>query len=320
MTSLNGNAASVAALDRVAHLVGRTPHLDITDFGKNSAKVFLKLEGRNPTGSVKDRAAFAMVRAALAARHPGDPPPTLLDASSGNMACSIAYLAALAGAPATVVVSSKLTAEKRQIIEHFGATIVQVGDRTIDGNQHCQALIAQADGARFAFLDQLHNWANPGAHYLTTGPEILEASPNCAMVVASLGSGGTLSGIARYVKERRPEIVVVAVESQAGTKLPGVGGFDDGDYVTPFIAEADRQGWFDRRIKVSRDDAVRCAAVLRSRGVFAGLQTGAVTHAARLAAFDHAIDGDVVVISGDAAWKDISAQAAAPFVAAWLRE
>lgn len=234
-----------------------------------------------------------------------DTQPVILDASSGNMACSIAYFGSLLGLPTRVAVSSKLTKEKRDFLELFGASVIVVGERTIDGNQYCQQLVKEGNSENYLFLDQLHNWDNPRAHYEGTGPEILRDFPNCRMIVGSLGSGGTLLGTARFLKQHIPDIVVVATESVNGTRIPGVGAFDDGDYVTPFIHAGIAERCFDVRYQVSLAAAAERVLAARAQGVFGGLQTGAVLHAAMAVVRDHDIAGDVVVVSGDSGWKNV---------------
>lgn len=290
--------------DDVTQMIGRTPHVRVAAPESPGARLHVKLEGCNPTGSVKDRAGFRMIQEALAsgALCPG---MTMLDASSGNMACALAYFGRILGYPATLAVSSKLTEDKRNFLRYYGATLHEVGDFTIEGNHFCRELVEREATGHYCFFDQLHNWANPRAHYESTGPEILEAFPDVAMVVASLGSGGTLLGTAQFLKEQRPQVRIVAVQSAPGTRLPGTGSFDDGDYVTPFIRKGMEEGVFDQVVKVGEADAVRSTLRLRDQGIFGGLQTGGVFHAALEAVRTSGTGGDVVFVSGDAGWKNI---------------
>ena len=245
-----------------------------------------------------------MIRAALAAGtlKPG---MSILDASSGNMACSIALLARILNHRATLVVSSKLTDDKRNYLRYYGASIVQIGDFTIDGNRYCRELVKSDDG-QYLFLDQLHNWANPQAHLESTGPEILGSVPDVSMIVGSLGSGGTLYGTALYAKRQSASVSIVAVQAASGSRIPGVGGFDDGDYVTPFIEKGRRDCLFDHTYLASERDAMRRTAELRDEGIFVGLQTGAVLHAAIDIATSLSASGNIVIISGDSGWKSLS--------------
>ena len=293
----------MSAFDGIRQLVGRTPHLRVCAPEAPGARFHAKLEGMNPTGSVKDRPGVMMI---AAARDSGElrPGTTLLDASSGNMGCSLAFFGRLLGHPVTVVANSKLTEDKRAFLRFYGAEIVQVGDFTIQGNEWCRERITRPDGDRFLFVDQLHNPANPRAHFEGTGPEILAAFPEVAMVVASVGSGGTLFGTASYLKRERPEVKVVGVESALGTRLPGTGSFLAGDdYETPFVLQG-RAGVFDHTVRITLDDAGRRTLQLRDQGVFCGLQTGGVFHGAVQAAQELGVEGDVVFISGDAGWKN----------------
>lgn len=285
-------------------MMGNTPHVSIQTPEAPSAHIYAKLEGYNPTGSIKDRACLYMIRKKIdeGALRPG---MTLLDASSGNMACAIAYYGRMLGYPSLVVANSKLTPDKRRFIEYCNAELLLVGDFTIDGNRYCAERAEQEKSGKFCFLDQLHNWANPQAHYETTGPEILADFPNLAMLVGSLGSGGALAGTARYVKEKRPETKVIAVQAASGTKLPGTGSFDDGDYVTPFIHNARNEGLFDHTLKIKEQDAVHRSRQLKDQGLFCGLQTGGVLHAAITAVEQFGVTGDVVILSGDTGWKNM---------------
>ena len=298
-------------LNDMFELVGCTPHVRV----KNdlSERIYIKLESQNPTGSVKDRACVSLIRDALArdADDPGAlrPGKILLDASSGNMACAIAYFGRILGYQARLFSSSKLTADKRAFIEYFGASLDITGTFTIEGNHACRE-IAEAEPERYCFLDQLHNWANPKAHVESTGPEILNAHPELSMVVASLGSGGSLYGTASFLKERLPDLVVVAVEAAAGTRLPGTGAFDDGDYITPFIQKGRDDGLFDHRIQVSYEQAAEATRRLRDQGIFTGIQTGGVFHSCLEAVRRTGVEGDVVFLAGDSGWKNMEKLAA----------
>jgi [CysO sulfur-carrier protein]-thiocarboxylate-dependent cysteine synthase len=284
----------------VLNMVGNTPHVRVRC--ESSAAIYLKVEGCNPTGSIKDRAGLHMILNAIE-RGSLKPHQTLLDASSGNMACAIAFYGKMLGYQTKVVVNSKVTASKKDFISYFGAEVEQVGDFTIDGNRYCRELAEKDD--RYYFLDQLHNWANPEAHYQTTGPEILNEFPDITMLVGSLGSGGSLLGTARALKEKAPHVKVVAVEAASGTKLPGTGSFDDGDYVSPFISKGYEERFFDEVIKINESDAIRVTHCLKQQGLFCGLQTGGVVHAAHTVARRDRVKGNVVVLSGDSGWKNI---------------
>lgn len=289
--------------EALASMVGNTPLISIPSPAASSAQLLLKLEGYNPTGSVKDRACVAMLQAMK--RDPSwDCSKTLIDASSGNMGCSIAYFGKVLGVSVRIVSSRKLTAEKRRFMEYFGAAVETVGDFTIEGNRYCED-IAAADPDKWYFLDQLHNSENPAAHVRGTGPEILSKVPDVTAVIGSIGSGGTLLGIGRYLKQANDNIKVFAVEAASGTRLPGTAALVDGDYRTPFIEEGFKRNIFDFSIQVSETEALDMAGPLTSTGVFGGLQTYAVIAAAWRLIESHGLRGDVVVISGDTGWKNM---------------
>jgi [CysO sulfur-carrier protein]-thiocarboxylate-dependent cysteine synthase len=295
---------SVPNFEALASMVGSTPILQVPSPVGACSRLLVKLEGYNPTGSVKDRACVALFKAMI--RDPGwKPSQTLLDASSGNMGCSIAYFGKALGMSVHVVSSRKLTTEKRRFMEYFGASVETIGDFTIEGNEHCREL-AKAEPERWYFLDQLHNSKNPIAHFRGTGPEILSKVPDVTAVIGSIGSGGTLLGVGRYLKQANDRIKIFAVEAASGTRLPGTAALVDGDYRTPFIEEGIRD-IFDLSIQVSEAEAVGMAGLLSATGVFGGLQTCAVIAAAWRLIESHNLHGDVVVISGDTGWKNMDA-------------
>jgi cysteine synthase len=289
--------------EALASLVGNTPLLRIPAPAASRARLLVKLEGCNPTGSVKDRACVAMLKAMK--RDPGwDRSKTLLDASSGNMGCSLAYFGHAMGIDVRIVSSHKLTSEKRRFMEYFGAAVETIGDFTIEGNQHCKKL-AGSDPGKYYFLDQLHNAENPVAHFAGTGPEILSKAPGVSAVVGSIGSGGTLLGTGRYLKQVDERIAIFAVEAASGTRLPGTAALVDGDYRTPFIEEGFKCNTFDLSVQVSEAEAVGMARLLTVAGLFGGLQTFAVIAAAWRLIESHNLQGDVVAISGDTGWKNM---------------
>jgi [CysO sulfur-carrier protein]-thiocarboxylate-dependent cysteine synthase len=296
---------SISNFESIASRVGNTPILAIPEYQASNARLLIKLEGDNPTGSVKDRACVAMLRA-MALDPEWNPSKVLLDASSGNMGCSLAYFGRAMGVPVRIFSSSKLTAEKRAFIEYFGASVETVGEFTIEGNKYCLEL-AQSEPSRWYFLDQLHNPANPLAHSSETGPEIFSQVPEVTAVVGSIGSGGTLLGVGRYLKQVNHAIKVIAVEAASGTRLPGTAALADGDYRTPFIQEGFAHGIFDCSIQVSEAEAIDMARLLPATGVFGGLQTFAVLAGALRAIESFGLNGDIVVISADTGWKNMDA-------------
>lgn len=288
--------------EEAIQMVGNTPHMRVRSDLANAC-IYLKLEGCNPTGSIKDRTCTELVQDAL---NCGDLRPgiCLLDASSGNFGCALAYYARLLGYDTFVVSSSKLTAAKKDFMEFYGAELRLVGSFTIEGNHFCREMVKAKPG-KYCFLDQLHNWGNPRAHYKTTGPEILSAFPDVSLIVGSLGSGGSLLGTAQYIKERVPQVRVVAVQAAIGSRLPGTASLNEGDYVTPFIEKGFRENVFDHTVEVTEAQAIAGALRLRDEGIFCGLQTGGVLHAAEETAKQRNIAGKIVVLSGDSGWKNL---------------
>lgn len=290
--------------DDMTQLIGNTACVRIRTAEATGVNFYVKLEAFNPTASLKDRACFFIIRRKLE-RGELKPSMTLLDASSGNFACAVAYYGKLLGYKAAVVVNSKLTADKRNFLRFFGATIHQVGDFTIEGNHYCREIANGPNGSQYCFLDQLHNWDNPMAYYETLAPEIVNAFPNLSMVVGSLGSGGSMLGVGEFIKQNKPGVKVVTVQAASGTRLPGTASFDDGDYVTPFIKKGLDSQIFEATEKITEQDAIKRTMELREQGVFCGLQTGGVFHGAIRAAQRLNVHGDVVIISGDSGWKNM---------------
>lgn len=285
-------------------MIGNTPLVRFRAPEVPDVRIWVKLEGYNPTGCVKDRACIYLIRDAIEQGRLKKG-MTLLDASSGNMATALAYYGKILGYPVKVVCSNKLTADKAEFLSYFDAELVLHGDFTWEGNRYCRDVIAPSEPGRYCFLDQLHNWANPRAAYETMGPEILRELPDVRLVTASLGSGGTLTGTAQFMRERSPSTRMVAVEGAAGTKIPGTGAFVDGDYITPFIQHSLGRDYFDERVRVTLEEATLRTRELAAQGFFCGLQTGAVVHALIRSARESGLTGDAVAISGDTGWKNL---------------
>lgn len=284
--------------------VGNTPVIKSrTDF-EMPFEVYIKLEGYNPTGSVKDRAALNIISDKIETGELTQG-KTILDASSGSFACSIAYFGRILGFPVTVVTGSKMTKEKEDYVKYYGAKLIYHGNFTYEGNRYCLDLIKSDNAVEYCFLDQLHNWKNPEIHYKTTGPELLNQQEDIKAIAFSIGSGGTLYGVSKYVKENKPDVKIIAVVAASGTKIPGTGAFLDGDYKTPFIIDLFERSYIDHTEIVNIDEAVKSTKELRDQGFFVGLQTGAVYHGAVNAAKKMSITGKILVISGDSGWKNM---------------
>lgn len=281
--------------------IGNTPLLNYKT-NETKAEIYIKLESYNPTGSIKDRACIYNIKNAINEKKLTKN-KVILDASSGNMACAIAFYGHILGYKTKVVCGSKLTDDKKKFIEYFDAELMMKGDFTIEANKYCRELSKKNEN--YCFLDQLHNFNNPKASYETLGPEIYDLIPNIKAIVGSLGSGGSMLGTSKFLKSKNKEIISIAVESDSGTKLPGTGSFIDGDYITPFISEGIDNKIFDIHTRINLEQAIKRTTELKKQGVFCGFQTGAVLQGLIQECNINNISGPVVMISGDSGWKNV---------------
>ena len=279
-------------------LVGNTPLVELPRLSpKPAVKLYAKLEGQNPTGSIKDRIALKMVEAAQL--EPGD---ELLEPTSGNTGISLALVARLKGYRLTCVMPENVTEERRRLLRLYGAGIVESpGEEGSNGAVRVAQELAERE-PRYRMLFQYANEANPRAHYDGTGAEIAAALDRVDVLVAGLGTGGTLMGAGRRLRERFPDVTVAAAEPLPGDPVMGLRSLEDG-YVPPVLDVSQ----LDRKLLVSNADAVAgLRALLAEEGVFAGVSSGAVIHVAcRLAA--ELDEGVVVAVLADAGWKYLSA-------------
>jgi cysteine synthase B len=279
-------------------LVGNTPLVELPHLSpKPAVKLYAKLEGQNPTGSIKDRVALAMVEAAQL-----EPGQELLEPTSGNTGISLALVARLKGYRLTCVMPENVTEERRRLLRLYGAEIVESpGGEGSNGAVRLAQELAERE-PRYRMLFQYANEANPLAHYEGTGAEIVEALDRVDVLVAGLGTGGTLMGAGRRVREAFPEVTVAAAEPLPGDPVMGLRSLEDG-YVPPILDVAR----LDRKLLVSNAEAVAgLRALLDLEGVFAGVSSGAVVHAARKLAAE-LDEGVVVAVLADAGWKYLSA-------------
>lgn len=283
--------------------LGNTPTVRIQNDFNKKCEFFMKLEGENPTGSIKDRTALGIIKNEISEGrlYKGK---TIIDASSGSYGCAISYFGRILGYPVKVVSGSKLTDDKKNFINYFGAELVLKGDFTIQGNQYCRELY-ENELDKYCFLDQLHNWKNPEIHFNTTGPEILNTIPDISAVVFSLGSGGTLNGVTKYIKSIKPDVKFIGVTAASGTKIPGTGAFVDGDYVTPFIQEMYDLKNIDYTAEIDINTALNGVKYLVNQGFYVGIQTGAVFEGMLKGVAELGVSGKVLMISGDAGWKNM---------------
>ncbi len=279
-------------------LIGDTPLVELQHVAPAGRTIYAKLEGQNPTGSIKDRVALSMVRAAHL-----EPGQELLEPTSGNTGISLALVAKLEGYRLTCVMPANATPERRSLLQLYGATIVESpGDEGSNGAVRVAQEIAAAD-ERFVMLFQYANEANPRAHYEGTGAEIARDLPRVDAVVAGLGTGGTLMGAGARIKEAFPGAQVVAAEPLPGDPVMGLRSLEEG-YVPPILDVSA----LDRKLLVSNTEAAAAARALLDReGLFAGVSSGAVVHVARRIAEELPEGAVVVAILADGGWKYLSA-------------
>jgi [CysO sulfur-carrier protein]-thiocarboxylate-dependent cysteine synthase len=283
----------------VLDLVGNTPLVELR--GHGDVQMFAKLEGQNPTGSIKDRVAKAMIEDAERSGEL-EPGRELLEPTSGNTGIALALIAKLKGYRLTCVMPENVTEERRRLLRLYGAAIVESpGSEGSNGAVRVALELAQRE-PRYFMPFQYANPANPRAHYEGTGAEIAEALERVDVFVAGLGTGGTLMGAGERLRETWPEVVVAAAEPLPGDPVMGLRSLEDA-YVPPILDVAK----LDRKILVSNaESAAAVHALLAGEGIFAGLSSGAVVHVAHKLASD--LDAGVVVcVLADAGWKYLSA-------------
>jgi [CysO sulfur-carrier protein]-thiocarboxylate-dependent cysteine synthase len=289
-----GSRVAASLLD----LVGNTPLVELPHLSpKPEVRLYAKLEGQNPTGSIKDRVAVAMVESANL-----EPGQELLEPTSGNTGISLALVARLKGYRLTCVMPENVTEERRRLLRLYGAEIVESPGAEGSNGAVRLALELGEREPRDRMLFHYANEANPRAHYEGTGAEIAEALDRVDVLVAGLGTGGTLMGAGARLREAFPEITVAAAEPLPGDLVMGLRSLEDG-YVPP-ILDVEK---LDRKLLVSNAEAVAgLHALLDREGVFAGVSSGAVLHVARRLAAE-LDEGVVVAVLADAGWKYLSA-------------
>ena len=283
----------------VLDLVGNTPLVELKPAG--AVQIYAKLEGQNPTGSIKDRIAKAMIEAAEASGEL-EPGRELLEPTSGNTGISLALVAKLKGYPLTCVMPENATEERKRLLRLFGASIgYSPGAEGSNGAVRLALELAEQT-SRYFMPFQYANEANPRAHYEGTGTEIAEVLDRVDVVVAGLGTGGTLMGTGERLRETFPDIVVAAAEPLPGDPVMGLRSLEDG-YVPPILDVSK----LDRKMLVTNEESVHeVRRLLDEDGIFAGVSAGAVGHVARKLAKE-LDEGVVVAILADAGWKYLSA-------------
>ena len=302
----------MARYDSLAEAVGGTPLVglprlsprwDATEDGP-AVRLWAKLEDRNPTGSIKDRAALAMIAEAEADGRL-TPGCTILEPTSGNTGISLAMIAKVKGYGIVCVMPENTSSERRELLEMFGARIVF--SPAAGGSNQADAVAKQlsAENPDWVMLYQYGNPANAAAHFEGTGPEVLADLPSVTHFVAGLGTTGTLMGAGRFLREKVPGIQVIAAEPRYGELVYGLRNIDEG-----FVPELYDDSVLTSRYSVTSYDALRRTRdLVEHEGIFAGISTGAILHAA-LGTADKAMKAgeraDVVFIVCDGGWKYLS--------------
>lgn len=300
----------MATYGSILDLIGDTPLVDITALSPNpDARLLVKLEGQNPGGSIKDRVALSMVEQAEAdgLLVPGKPDQVLLEPSSGNTGIGLAMVCRVRGYHLKVVLPANVSIERRQLLQVWGADIIESpGEEGSNGAvRMAQALVA--DHPEWVFLYQYGNLANPDAHYRRTGPEIWRDCPQVTHFVAGLGTSGTLLGVGRYLKERNSDMQIWAVEPPSGELVEGLRNLNDG-YIPPIFEDLGGAALLDRKTVVRPRESIEWTRKLAEVGIFAGISAGAtVAGAARCAALIPPGEQAVIVsIAADGGWKYLS--------------
>ena len=287
----------------ILEAIGQTPLVELPRLSpEGGGRIYAKLEGMNPTGSLKDRIAKAMVEAAESSGEL-EPGRELLEPTSGNTGISLAMVAKLKGYPLTCVLPENSTPERVKLLQLYGAKLVfSPGTEGSNGAVRRALELAERE-PRYFMLNQYANEANSRAHYEGTGSEIVEALPRVDALVAGLGTGGTLMGAGDRVREAFPDAIVAAAEPLQGDLVYGLRSLADG-YVPPILDVSK----LDRKILVSNAESIAGVRLLLDReGIFAGVSSGAVVHVARLLAEEIDDDGVVACVLADGGWKYLSA-------------
>ena len=290
--------------------LGHTPLIGLpklspkTQAGKPAVRLWAKMEDRNPTGSIKDRTAMAMIDDAekTGKLKPG---ATILEPTSGNTGISLAMVAKVRGYKLICVMPENTSIERTQILEMWGAKIIY---SPAAGGSNEAVRVAKdlaAENPDWVFLYQYGNPANTLAHYKTTGPEVFEDLPTITHFIAGLGTTGTLMGAGKFLREKNPDIAIIAAEPRYGEIVYGLRNLDAG-----FVPELYDASIITRRFSVGAEDSVRrVRELLEIEGIFAGISTGAILHAALGVAkesVDAGTGADIAFIVCDAGWKYLS--------------
>ncbi len=294
-------AAGGGVYPDIVAAIGNTPLVGIASLSPDpSVRLLAKLERQNPTGSVKDRISVALVDD-LEARGLLGPGKILLESTSGNTGISLGLIATRRGYPITLVMADNVSIERRQLVQAFGASIIDSPGELGSNGAILMARELAASDPGYALVDQYGNEVNSTAHEHSTGPEILAQCPEIDAFVAGLGTGGTLMGVARFMRRAKPGVRIVAAEPLPGAGVPGLRSLQDG-----FVPEILDQALIDQSFIVSKAEAIAgVRALLTHEGMFAGPSSGAILVAARRLAKEMP-GATIVALLPDGGWKYLS--------------
>ncbi len=294
----------MSVLQSALDLIGNTPMVDVSELSPNPAvRIIAKIEGQNPAGSVKDRVARAMIEDAESdgTLRPGK---TIIEPSSGNTGIALAMIAQMKGYPIKVVLPTNVSPERRQMLEVFGAEIIDSPGAEGSNGAVRMAQALAAEHPEWVFLYQYANLANPQAHYDTTGPEIWADVPEITHFVAGLGTSGTLMGVGTFLKEQNPDVLVLAVEPPAGELVEGLRNLDDG-FIPPIYDKWGGPELLDGKRIVRPRESLEFTRRLAEVGIFSGISAGAALAGAVRTA-ERIESGTIVFVVSDGGWKYLS--------------
>ena len=291
--------------ENVLDLVGNTPLVDVSRLSPNpEVRIVAKMESQNPFGSVKDRIAKHMIEQAEkdGRLQPGQ---TLIETSSGNTGIALAAIARMKGYPIKILMPTSVSIERRQMLEVFGAELILTPGEEGSNGAVRRAQEMAAANPDWCFLYQYGNDSNPMAHYEGTGPEIWRDCPEITHFVAGLGTSGTLMGTGRFLKERNPDIQLIAIEPPLGERVEGLRNLDEG-YIPPLFENWHGFDLLDRkRVVRPRESIEWTRRLVRECGIFAGISAGAALAGAAKVASEIE-SGTIVFIVCDGGWKYLS--------------
>ena len=298
----------MASYASIVDLIGNTPIIEVSELSPNQdVKIYAKLEGQNPAGSVKDRIAKAMI---LSAEREGKltSGSVILEPSSGNTGIALAMISSIRGYHLKIVLPDNVSIERRQLLEVWGAEIISSpGSEGSNGAVRRAQQLAE-ENPDWVFLYQYGNEANPEIHYTTTGPEIFQDVPDISHFIAGLGTSGTLMGVGRFLKEQNPNIQILAVEPPAGENVEGLRSLEDG-FIPPVFENWNGMNLLDGKRIIRPIESLECTRKLaQTSGIFAGISSGAAL-AGALRVAEQIEQGSIVFIVCDGGWKYLSTEA-----------